>query len=244
VDNPPTSRPMKNTQRVGRLATEFVVIVLGVLIALAVDEWVDGIDDRAAERTYLAGLRADLVRDSASHAAMADGWSRSAEYGETLLGVVQGQQLPNTVSLLFLVREAGNVSIPQTAAATYEDLVSSGKLSLIEDMELRIAITEYYRTRVEDLSFFDRIDVRFRQLSRDILPPRLAEDTRSECRGPSRCVDPPEFDRSYVLDRLRTSTAVDDLLRSRIRDLIRGSEIARGRVDAISQLIDRIRESE
>lgn len=234
---------MKIRTRVARLMTEFVVIVLGVLIALAVDEWAGGVDDRAAERTYLAGLMADLRQDSSSLSAMAESWSRSATYGELLLGVLQGTGLADTVSLLFLVRESGTVSIPQTAGATYEDLVGSGNLGLIRDRQLRIDITEYYRTRVESLSYFDRLDLRFRQLSRDILPPRLAEDTRYECQEPIGCPDPRGFDRLYVLQRLKSYPAVDDLLRSRIRDLINGANIAGRRVERISPLIARIREA-
>lgn len=47
----------------GRLAAEFGVIVIGVLAALAVDDWRQGRDDRATERYILQGILSDLERD-------------------------------------------------------------------------------------------------------------------------------------------------------------------------------------
>jgi hypothetical protein len=49
----------------GRLAAEFTVIVVGVLVALGVDGWVAGLDERDQESAYLAGLRADFVKNRA-----------------------------------------------------------------------------------------------------------------------------------------------------------------------------------
>lgn len=48
-----------------RLAAEFVVLVIGVLVALGVDRWVAGIDERDQEFAYLTELRADFVRNRA-----------------------------------------------------------------------------------------------------------------------------------------------------------------------------------
>jgi len=49
----------------GRLAAEFLVIVIGVLLALGVDRWVAGMDERDQELAYLTGLRADFARNRA-----------------------------------------------------------------------------------------------------------------------------------------------------------------------------------
>ena len=49
----------------GRLAAEFVVLVVGVLVALGVDRWVAGIDEREQEFAYLTELRTDFVMNRA-----------------------------------------------------------------------------------------------------------------------------------------------------------------------------------
>ena len=60
---------------VGRLAAEFAVIVMGVLVALGVDRWVAGIDERDQELAYLTELRTDFVRnhDLAANGARVEG---------------------------------------------------------------------------------------------------------------------------------------------------------------------------
>jgi len=51
------------TLRRGRLLAEFILIDVGVLAALAVDDWRESQADRASEEHLLQGIRADLERD-------------------------------------------------------------------------------------------------------------------------------------------------------------------------------------
>jgi hypothetical protein len=46
-----------------RLVAEFLVIVVGVLVALGVDQWVQDRQDRALEAEYLERLLADVRYD-------------------------------------------------------------------------------------------------------------------------------------------------------------------------------------
>jgi hypothetical protein len=56
-----------------RVATEFLIIVAGVMVALATDRWTGSLDDRIKERTHLEQLLADfrgnqeIARGSASY---------------------------------------------------------------------------------------------------------------------------------------------------------------------------------
>jgi hypothetical protein len=53
----------KNLDLIRRFGGEFVVIVLGVLAAFAVEDWSENRQNRALEENYLSRLRADLQRD-------------------------------------------------------------------------------------------------------------------------------------------------------------------------------------
>ena len=52
-----------NGSLVRRLVGEFGVIVLGVLVALGVDDWEEGRRDRALERSLLGRMEAELLVD-------------------------------------------------------------------------------------------------------------------------------------------------------------------------------------
>jgi hypothetical protein len=69
----------------GRLVGEFVLIVVGVLAALAVDDWRESRGDRAMEQYLLQGIRADLTRDSIDiGTAVASAEARAAAADELL----------------------------------------------------------------------------------------------------------------------------------------------------------------
>ena len=70
----------------GRLLGEFVIVVVGVLAALWVDDWREARSDRELETHLLEGLRSDLTRDSADIAsAMIVAEARAAGADELLL---------------------------------------------------------------------------------------------------------------------------------------------------------------
>ena len=78
----------------GRLAAEFVVIVIGVLVALGVDQWIDALDDRAREREYTVRLRGDLVADTLRFA----GVEQAFELKIAVLRELQAQRTPPSVT--------------------------------------------------------------------------------------------------------------------------------------------------
>ena len=232
---------MSKSKSLAGLLAEFFIIVIGVLVALGVDRWASAQEDRAMESRYLEGFASDLGRDSVNLERLIELWAGSATSGELLLQVVRGDELPEEPSLFELIRLAGIVNRPTTAVATYEDLIASGNLGLVRDRDLRIEISEYYRARPDNNTYFERLDLRFRTISREILPPRLAyEADASGCTGVLRCTDPPGFDRAGALQRLVSYPNIEDLLRSRIRDLVRGSYILQQNLESTVALMRRL----
>ena len=55
-----------------RLSAEFIVIVFGVLVALAADQWMEARDDRSTELEYVERLRANLAVDTLRFSQFAD----------------------------------------------------------------------------------------------------------------------------------------------------------------------------
>ena len=49
--------------RWGQVAVEMLLLVLGILIALAIDDWMQDRRDAQTERQYLEGIVRDLDRD-------------------------------------------------------------------------------------------------------------------------------------------------------------------------------------
>ena len=138
-----------------RGAIEFVVIVVGVLVALAVDQWAQEREERQLLDDYLAALVVDLEADRAN---VARGLSR-AETNEqslrTILGIVDGDVsgLP-LEELVPAVERLGFLYVPEVNDFAYRDLQASGRLRLLP-AELRRVIQDYFHRRAVEGGWMD-----------------------------------------------------------------------------------------
>ncbi len=149
-----------------RALAEVVVIIVGVLTALWVDEWREERDERVLEAQYLQGLATDVGQDLARMDVL-DAQILNRISGATRLllelgedasfgGGGSGSTFPDRsgdeakrrageLSLAQAMSLAGRVFLLDTSSPTFDELRSTGHLQLIQDAELKRSISEYYR---------------------------------------------------------------------------------------------------
>lgn len=140
---------------------ELVIVTAGVLIALAIDQWNSDRLDRAEEARIIQRLIADLRSDLEGYAFGVGVLDRK---DAALAGVLSATAGTNEASydsrsLLADVIASGGYGWNQYRAlrTTFDELLSSGRLSLIRSAELRAQISAYYAF---DVSAADRIEER------------------------------------------------------------------------------------
>ena len=124
---------------------EFVVIVFGVLAALAVDQWWTEREDRNTEAEYISRIRADLQSDI-------DGFLWFEEIFEIKANVIRGLRDYPDSDLLSRDQEtlmqelvfSGFIALPDSFSTTFDELVSTGRLALVDSAERRDALSRYY----------------------------------------------------------------------------------------------------
>lgn len=170
-----------------RLLSEFVVIVVGVLVALAVDEWRDTRSDRALERQYLDRLQGDLaqtrIRLDTIRLQLA-GAVRNADFVEPYLW--GRTRLPGDTSTVVaaLYRASRSLapdlanSLPRT---TFLELQSTGRIGLIRSIPIRTAVQEYYTEVNSTAVNLALLPPDYRDFIRRQIPPGLQARIRSEC---------------------------------------------------------------
>ncbi len=134
------------------LLGEFFVIVVGVLVALWVDQIRAARADAKLEVEYLESLVIDLEADLAQFDST-EAWMRRQEAAAaTVLALYEGSPpTENAADLVAAVETAGWQYFPSITRNTIDDLRSTGNLRLIRDPALRRAIASYYAT-VEGIS--------------------------------------------------------------------------------------------
>jgi len=126
-------------------AVELVLVVTGILIALAIDGWNADREDRRSERVYLEILVRDLVQIESQLQEQIEFETGIASAAVALHDLIQnddptrhsrqiGQMLTGIASRRTLVLDS----------AAYTDLISTGNLGLIQDRALRDRIIRYF----------------------------------------------------------------------------------------------------
>jgi hypothetical protein len=120
------------------VATDFVIVVLGIFIGLQANQWVQIRQDMETERRYLERLLADSDSNArALQQAVALNESRAATLVSLTAalekkGPAPGQAELSDVMCRWFVQPAVDVR-----RGTYAELVSSGRLALLRDDDLR-----------------------------------------------------------------------------------------------------------
>ena len=154
---PPTIRtPWRSGLR--WFLAEFVVVVAGVLVALALTSWAQDRRDVHREQAYLRQLTADLLTNERLLAeAVAFSGQRAAASARVL------QRFWRTAPAVDATL-VDDLSLPRTTrrfrpeVGTVEALISSGELDLVRSDALRASLLAYVettRTRLEDIQRYD-----------------------------------------------------------------------------------------
>jgi hypothetical protein len=143
--------------RWAQVLIELLLLVLGILIALAVDDWVQGRRDARVERDYLQLLVRDLERDD-------EILKEFIGYEELQVkdGIEAYRALRKTVAPADREAVAAKLSrltsrrTLRLVRATYTDLVSTGNLRLISNPVLRDRVVKYYEESDRRSAIVDR----------------------------------------------------------------------------------------
>jgi hypothetical protein len=125
---------------------EVMIVIVGILVALQVDDWVKGQNDRRLEQVYLKRLKADLVLENElMNAAIDYATSRleAVRLLDRMADIASIDQEP-PARVVWAVETASWRSFPQVNASVYRDLQGSGRLVLIRSDVLRESLAEHY----------------------------------------------------------------------------------------------------
>jgi hypothetical protein len=164
-----------------RLVAEFLVIVVGVLVALGVDQWVQDRQDRALEAEYLERLIEDVRYDLDELEFIRDRSATSMEHARLVLDRAWVRRAPAD-SLIGAAYSASQTRAPDLSRATFEELVSSGRIDLLRSREVREALADYERIINEAAGLYQSVPLGI-LWAWQWLPPDDVSAYDAACRG-------------------------------------------------------------
>jgi len=185
------------------------VIVASILLALAADAWWDGVQDRRDQREAVSLLRADLSSDSLQLTGLTRTIAtRDSAAAWFLRNRTRPDPPPDSVRLM-VARIYTLDRYPRPRAA-YLTLRDSGRLDLIRDDEIRVALVQYFEQVQVQLvqQFSDWLAVREHVIT------QLNPHARPSAPSSLRSTGPREYDPNWAWDEIR---ADDELMMLLIR---------------------------
>jgi hypothetical protein len=134
---------LKVRQSVAWLAAELVVVIAGILLAVAIDSWWQNMAELDAEDALLEALRVEFELNSDALSQQLTVYGRRQQAAETLLdlGPTATGLSPDSLNTLWQwVLRGGSFD---AATGVLDATLASGDLQLIHDLELRSSVAAW-----------------------------------------------------------------------------------------------------
>jgi len=190
---------------------ELVIVTLGVLVALGIQQWNEGRLELEEEKDILEHLLVDLQEDKERlDDQMMAAIDKQASLDRLRAIFLSGQPPSDSLQFLEDIVTGANYGWNQSQArnSTFQEILSSGKFGLIRNASLRGAISDYQSVFDSSYVRADARESEFPHISYRLIP-RSTETDREGILGAENEVSDSEMNQ-----------LVDDVLASEIRDYV------------------------
>jgi hypothetical protein len=184
---------------------ELLVVVVGLLLGLELNNWSNDLKDRSLTEAYYERLILDLEADVATGESAVRAADRHVQMGKLVYRAATQENLEGVgdADLVLALVTAGFTERPLITRHTYDELISTGSLRLIKDAEIKRALSSYYARSAYSRQWDELIQheqMRYRDAIRGVLTPEQmhwVRESLGSATGP-----PPDFDRAQFLRSL------------------------------------------
>jgi len=124
---------------------EIVLVVIGILIALKINNWNELQKEKSQTAIYVQNLIDDLNKDIFKFDDAVKSARQKYQFCKEINAVIiEGKPIIDTSAFVIELQAVGRLLIPAITDNTYKDLISTGNLKLINDKNSIDAIRDYY----------------------------------------------------------------------------------------------------
>ncbi|MFZ1391122.1 MAG: DUF6090 family protein [Dokdonella sp.] len=217
------------------IGIDFCIVVIGVFVGIQVSNWNETRLSRDKSAVFTERLKDDLRKEGWRYQFLLAYYRDVRDATETTADALSGKAPLSNEAFLVNAYRATQYKQGAGRRATYDELISTGGIGLIEDRELlQLAVRAYSLTTLENLAK-EGIESHYRQLFRMTIPNETQRALARQCgdryilpgdfRGFDQVIDYPcetglpEADINAAVDALRSAPQTLPYLRLRVADI-------------------------
>ena len=121
---------------------EILLVVIGILIALQINNWNENKSTRIQELKYLNGIKVDLQKDLISLGNNTEYRINKIKSARQIIEHIEGKKIENYISLNNMVFDIVASGSFKVANITFDELKSSGNLNIISNDSIKMLLLE------------------------------------------------------------------------------------------------------
>jgi len=164
-------RLIKNRKQVYYILIELILIIVGVLCAIAVENSRQEARERTTELNYLRSIKASVEADTSMLKREIQKCFQKQKAGKTFLELISTGKVVDPTEFEALTQSVLMGIDPFYSTAIFEDIRASGNLQIIINDELRTQIINYYLTvaHLSQIQSQQRDDLSYNRTMLDVL---------------------------------------------------------------------------
>ena len=125
---------------------EILLVMIGILLALQINNWNEDRKERDREVSYLIRLNENLNDDGIKMDGRINFFGQIQDYGKVAIDYLEGNTtaVQNEWDILLALFQSSQIWPLILSNSTYDELKSAGELSLIRNENLRAKLANYY----------------------------------------------------------------------------------------------------
>lgn len=161
---------------------EIVLVVIGILIALQINNWNQNRLSKNLESQYYERLLEDVREEEVIVQAVINYSNQVVGHAKNAIAVFENSSdsNPDPVDNLIDMYQASQLLDPNSAASTYKELIASGQINLIQNDSLKTALIRYYEVDWSESSMF-KLENKYRENLRGKMQDAIQTEIRTKC---------------------------------------------------------------
>jgi hypothetical protein len=161
---------------------EIVLVVMGILIALSINNWNLNRINSNLEQQYFVRLLEDLKEEKAIMQATTNYSVEVHSHAEKAMLIFEDPEKHNedSVESLIDLYQASQLQTPASAKSTYQELIASSQINLIKNDSLKTSLIRYYEYNWTKATAVN-LPNDYRANIRSKMPNAIQAEIRSKC---------------------------------------------------------------